>query len=223
MRRVALCVMFILTVTAMGVVFVRTSGYSSLRRGLLYYFKFDGNFVDKVSGKTAIITGSVPFVEGKFGQAMASDGSNYISPPAGKYSDYENLTVSMWCMFALSGNSNIMNFPGSNPYFAVFPELWLRYADTNTYVRSTVTPAANTWHHIVIIFDNGYVRVYLNTSKIIDYKTNKTYGAVINENMQFQHTGAQVTRFDEVAIWSRALSVEEIAKLYNAGNGRVIF
>lgn len=81
----------------------------------------------------------------------------------------------------------------------------------------------NTWYHIVVVADNGSINVFVNNELKGSASYIFTSPSGINKvSIGRRHRPADYWSdciIDEVAIWNRALSVEEIDVLYNNGNG----
>jgi len=80
----------------------------------------------------------------------------------------------------------------------------------------------NTWNHLALTYDGAYLRMYKNG--VISDST-PANGSISNTsvdfligNLQFQITNFQLSgRVDEVSLWSRALSPEELKCLPSSG------
>ena len=84
--------------------------------------------------------------------------------------------------------------------------------------------AANTWYHIVGTFDGTNARVYINGSlqgSAEDHSDWNTSGATLSLGRSEQSGGTYYLNgsLDEVGIWSRALSSDDVLELYNSGDG----
>jgi hypothetical protein len=90
----------------------------------------------------------------------------------------------------------------------------------NTETQGVTVLSSNTWYHLVIIYDGANVRLYLNAvqDKVlphtgdIDVKTGDINIGVFNSDTDY-FNGA----IDEVKIYNRALSAEEVRYHYNRG------
>jgi len=91
-------------------------------------------------------------------------------------------------------------------------------------LSTTVDVFDGKWHHVVTIADNGSQYVYLDGT--LDNNTTYTHGTGYQEvvDMKIGSTGTAtdvVGSIDELAIWSRALSITEITQLYRRGANRI--
>jgi hypothetical protein len=80
----------------------------------------------------------------------------------------------------------------------------------------------NKWNHHVITFTNSILRYYLNgqlqdTRVVENPLLNNSNDIVIGGSIN-PVSGAYKRDFDDVAIWNRALTIEEIAKIYKGEN-----
>jgi len=79
-----------------------------------------------------------------------------------------------------------------------------------------------TWYHVVLTFDNGVIKMYLDgvEKTALSSDSNpfifKSVGQPIwiGKDYTYDNTGL----IDEVAMWSRALTQEEVLQLYNDGD-----
>ena|SRR3990167_1132679 len=89
----------------------------------------------------------------------------------------------------------------------------------------SAAPSTGVWHHFVAVWKNGLqISLYLDGSKTGSGGT--TSGITLRTSNQVSTIGATSTpasffsgQIDEVGFWNRALTVVEIALLYNYGNG----
>lgn len=119
-------------------------------------------------------------------------------------------------------------------YLALFPstKIGMRFnipdgTDYDLYSNDVILE--DTWYHIVILVDrSGYVLMYLNNVKqtqeldisaLSATPINNTYvfniGGIGNNNSTYMFNGT----IDEVGLWTRLLTVDEISELYNGGSG----
>ena|GEM_PF-6301192 len=86
------------------------------------------------------------------------------------------------------------------------------------------TVTANTWHHIVITFDGTTAKGYLDGSQTMTWT--KTFNTDISDVLIGRSMHNFPTNYrnfagaiDEVAIYNKTLSSEDVSNLYNSGNG----
>lgn len=172
------------------------------------------------------------------GGAVQFDGTNdYINVPY-YVTGGQSMTASFWMkptgiydyQYPLSSNTDAGNKLW-NIYTHADGTISLDYIDApGTYytLSSTTTPitTANTWYHVVAVFDvtdtvggNGTAHVYVNGWEIpLDSNAFSDWFGVgsppltIGKDRDGQFDGL----IDDVRVWDRALSTNEVADLYNA-------
>jgi len=91
----------------------------------------------------------------------------------------------------------------------------------DSYPTNTLT--ANTWHHIVLVVDGTNATIYINTTQwttgSFAYNIGYGTGSSVTVGANYDNNGSFGGRIDEIGIWSRALTSDERAELYNAGSG----
>ena len=141
-----------------------------------------------------------------------------------------NLTIAAWVYKSATGtvqiiagkdtsdpNRGYILFAHSNNsfYFRVSPN----GSAPLTQVASTTTLSANTWYHIVGVYNGTDLRIYVNGS--LDCTPVSYSGGIYNNTTNFiigSAAGGNYWngRIDDVAVWSRALSADEVLALYNS-------
>ena len=107
----------------------------------------------------------------------------------------------------LNGNTKTRFQIGQSPY---------PYVESDNDLRS-----ATTWHHCVVTYDGDTLRMYidggLQTMKT-EFTDVITYTGV-KPGFGFKGTSNHlVGKLDEIGVWNRALTQDEIDRLYNSGN-----
>ncbi|HIK00634.1 TPA: hypothetical protein H1016_03780, partial [archaeon] len=195
----------------------------------------------KGNNGTVIGTGAVPVTPGKFGGAYRFNGINsYINAPgwgslafnaAGSY------TWSAW-IYPRSFSANVggimmkCNVGGQPSGYSIYID------DTGklniddcfpvaTSAGSTGSLTLNAWNYVAINYSNKAVTLFING---VASGTGSMSGFADDSSQPFQigrgHDGnSYITRYfdgiiDEVLVFNRSLSAQEIAALYNASAGR---
>ncbi|NOQ38574.1 hypothetical protein GQ472_06840, partial [archaeon] len=189
-------------------------------------------------GNNATNGSSPAYVTGKFGDAMQFDGvDDYVNISDTSSLDITDaITISAWikrgetvrCAVVAKYSTDDKRsyyFDVNDTYIALF----LGSSDGTTYNYSYANGTiieANKWYHIVGTWDkNGDQLIHLFVNGIEEsYSTQalKTDSININDNDVWIGNRQETTRYfngtiDEVRIWNRALSPEEINASYNAG------
>jgi len=214
---------------------------TNLSQGLVGLWHFNDNNLSDASGNNNDGTAQSGLNclgdEGKFNTACEYNGSTgYVD--AGNDSTLaitQNVTLSVWMYAPKDGTNRCIickggvggNFP-FGPY-----GLWIHVAGTiyfeiaNSTNRSQTfisNPSwnANTWYHIVGVANGTNTSIYLN-GNLIDTNPRiiSTLSSVSN-NLWIGSGLGSVDEFngtiDEVAIWNRSLSANEIKELFARGN-----
>ena len=98
------------------------------------------------------------------------------------------------------------------------------------------TPAVyqeNTWYHLVATYKSGEMRLWVNGSLTdgidsmsvtgnLDYTEAPDEGFLIGRYEDDDETHDSDAIIDEVAVWNRALTSDEVSQLWNDGNGMVL-
>ena len=210
---------------------------NSLLNGLLAYWKLDeasGNALD-ISGNNYTLTqsGNPLGVVGKVGNArqLVAASSQFLYNDTFKFSDTD-FTISLWVN--ITTMTNYVHICSN--WSALNQGQFVTYIDTNKvsfglYSDSGIIGSlvqhtdfgnlsVDTWYHAVFTRDktNGKIKNYINT-----VGTEATANGVIGTSQKFR-LGARETGasgflngiVDEVGIWDRILTTEEIGRLYNA-------
>ena len=103
------------------------------------------------------------------------------------------------------------------------------YNSSGTYVEvdsdpSWEVPSANTWYHAVFVADGTNLTVYVNGVQRAQsaFAYDISYGAdatLIIGGRDSANGWTMNGRLDEIGMWNRALTTDEITALYNSGSG----
>lgn len=177
--------------------------------------------------------------QGKFGRAAKFDGTGGVRvPDAPSLRPKTVLTLSAWVyptVISSNGSGIITKRGGFNQQTAYSLFLWINaappaqlYTDIqleDDRFGSVATFDVNSWYHVALVFDGSLAqadrsRVYVNgkldkvssdaASQIEPYTSDVTIGDLVGGGDRF------VGYIDEAAVWTRALSASEIARLHAA-------
>ncbi len=198
--------------------------------GLISYWSFDGNALDSVGssngtlyGDTALTTG----VKGIANTAYAFDGGgDYISLGSnGQLYVTNQLSVSFWMnIIDLDGNGwdTFIHKTTSNQFndgWAVFMyngQLSFMINAYNANLAHISSPSLNYWHHVVGVYNGSTLNIYVDG----EAGTPDSYsGNVTNSNLPaliglYRGSGDIHGSIDNVRIYNRALTADEIANIY---------
>jgi hypothetical protein len=199
------------------------------------WWQAEGNANDGVSTNNGTLVGDVTFAAGKVGEAFSFNGTNGYVQVGGSYPLTGARTVEAWVFpgtntgyglpiivsgpnagddfFGIAGTTGTCNVGQYN--------LYLDHAGTTCY-NSGIAVTPNTWNHVAMVYNGNTVQFYVNgvpgasvTGPMYNYDINtSTIGGCINSTTTTKSffTGL----IDELAVYSRALSSNEIAAIYNA-------
>lgn len=216
--------------------------------GLTEYWSLDGDYSAAVdpSHEGALVTnggGSAEFVEGKFGQAIDltnSAGNQAYVEIGGDENDMDfadgDMTLSIWYTteglytnwqtIAGKGEGNGWRLArsggnGSNVTFSS------RKPHNIPAALNDQTAGSDKWHHLVCAVQGGVrTDMYLDGTLVLS-DTQGYFPQNRNNPMQLGGNPDAANRgwngnLDDAAVWSRALTAEEVALIWNGGEGASI-
>jgi len=200
-------------------------------KGLVGYWPADSDARDHcLYSNDGTFYGQPAYKEGKRGQAFSFSrkSKNYVN--CGKNSSLNptsSMTISAWIYPISASRGTIVSKNG--PYIMeIYSDLRIHcgilagFPATWTHTASTSAIAVNSWHHIVMTYDGSYIRIYTDGSQ--DGRPTAKTGdmALTTSELMIGFGTPGVNHYfdgliDEVMIFSRVLSPEEIEALYNEG------
>ncbi len=208
--------------------------------GLVAWYPFNGNANDESgNGNHGTVNGATLTTDrnGNANSAYSFDGvSNYISTPI-PYNELNNFK-SITCIIKLnsyptSDQNVFFGVSSGSPQFVVRSNGKIRIQKNTPFnyldiLESPNSIDLNTWYHLVGIFNENQIQLYLNGSLITSANyTNPIFFAC--SDIPFQIGGFNYSLncggnysdqfvnsiIDDIAIYNRALTQEEITALYN--------
>ena len=216
--------------------------------GLVAWYPFNGNGND-ISGNSNHLNdiGGVTYTNNRFNAANSAvtfdgSGSNYFllnNPnfPVGNASR----TFSVWYQSNGNfGNSTVFNQWDGNPSGGCHSTFGL-FADANDCYfwgkcndRAVNYPNTTSWNNLTLVYDNNYLKIYKNGILINDTSTLYYYSFPTPLNTQnnefyvgngYYLNGSFPSPFngkiDDIGIWNRPLSQEEISNLCNSNSANL--
>jgi len=208
-----------------------------LPSGLVALWSGEGDGNDSVGGNNGVLHGDVSFAPGKVGQAFAFNGINaYVEVPSSanlKFSDA--FTVEAWVNFNthIGSSSATIAAKGQDTESVMDWMMGIRSDHLEMAVNAggswqggdcvgTLTPGV--WYHVAMTYDGSSFRGYVNgvldhtfpvsgTVRATDYSLRIGAYAPVNGTQSKCFFPGQV---DELAIYNRALSADEIQDTYAA-------
>lgn len=202
------------------------------RPGLVAWWPGDGNLNDIIGGNSGIQFGNITFADGYVGRAFKLDGTGFIAiPDAPSLTFTKVMTAEAWFLLdAATAPSGVIIAKGDQSW-----SLQRNPLDPDTLVFGTNPGEDNPtdtlignrkvndgqWHHAAVVLDGA--TKYLYVDGVLDASTPwaeplvQTIAPVwIGTNSDFLDS-LWKGFIDEVTIYNRALSPEEIAAIFNAG------
>jgi len=189
-----------------------------------FYKKKRKRYVRDLSGKgNAASVRGVTAVEGKVGEAIRLDANSLVTVPHSESLRFTDaITVMAWIKTTGPGaiaHQNVVKSDG-NFKFGIWPNALV--FGRSPLARPSKVVADGRWHHVAGVYDreDGWgkhyvdgerVRSYADTSRLPDRKIPLTIGR--EASGEWKYTGL----IDELAIFNRALSANEIKSHYEAG------
>ncbi|MCF7955825.1 MAG: LamG domain-containing protein [Phycisphaerae bacterium] len=217
------------------------SAYAGLDTGLVEYWAFDGDSSAAVTAAhagtlTTTGTGSGTFVTGKFGQAIdlesSTDNQAYVVV-GGDESDFDfvggSMSISLWYTtesLYVGYQTLVAKGEGGGWRLArrgTTANL-VQFAGPGSIIIDGETDQQDgSWHHAVATVDASTG----TTSLYIDGVLKGTGSGTIGDRSNAMQIGGNpdapnrswAGNFDDVAVWSRALSVDEVTAIWNNGTG----
>jgi hypothetical protein len=204
-------------------------------KALMLYFTFDednGGKVKDVSGNNieGTLEGAAWSKDGKIGGAVhLEDSGQFVEVDAVPELDIiDELTIQAWYFPEESqGDSNLMGRRSSanvggyclqwSAQFTGAPQIetWINIGGwQGSRNKQTIKPKLEAWHHVSSTFDGDMIRQYIDGKLDVEFAPPK--GKINSIEVVFRIGKAQtglpgmIGLVDEVAIYDRALTVEEI-------------
>ena len=207
--------------------------------GLVGYWPFNGNANDVSPNANNGNNNGATLTNDRFGNsnsAFVFNGSSSID--IGNLAVSNLKTYSFWIyptdlsgvyrtvMSKFEGNSSLVSFEIGQ---REAQKMGFVYSTTGTngyFTNSQSSLNINTWYNFVITIDNNFIKMYVNGT----LEQTSTYPGVCFDNGDNVFIGATrnaiignpssffwIGKIDDVGIWNRALTQEEITALYTAG------
>ena len=175
---------------------------------------------------------SPSWVIGKTGNALSFNGSsnNVLVNNSVNLNFTTSMSVSAWIKWNINPGTGvayatIVNKNGDSQYRLQHNatntkfEFGIKTNSGDTYVTSTTTPLIGVWYHLVGTWDGSLVKIYVNGAL---EQTRARTGTIPSSTfpLKIGATSLDARWFngiiDEVSIWDRALSQEEVTQIYSS-------
>jgi len=217
------------------------SSIVDITSGIIGYWKFDEasgtTLIDSSEkGNNGVLMNGPVWTAGKFGNALSFDGINdYVITSTPATTQTDNWTMAAWVnpaginqygVIAHNGRENYNLGGSNNGYSLVISDgaggtgnTLIGIANGLAFIGSGYNfSSANVWYHVVMLSDSGTTKFYVNgvqtattTSRTYNVPTTGvTIGAFQPWNTKFFNGS-----IDEVRVYNRSLTAQEIQELYN--------
>jgi uncharacterized protein (TIGR02145 family) len=204
----------------------------TLKSGLVAYYPFNGNANDESGNKNnGTVNGATPTTDrfGNAGKAYSFDGVNDYIRKANftqvNRNNGDELTVSAWVKSSRLGGQ----YQDIVTNRSIAGHNWILYQHTNDgaicfhgslQYPSNYIPQTNNWIHVVsIVTSTGIAKLYAD-GVLVFTNNNYTYGPTLPSDLFIGMHGEYGEPFsgsiDDVRIYNRALSSDEVTELYNS-------
>lgn len=240
MKQKIVLIMITALVAATGTVMAQIPNYVPTN-GLVGWWPFNGNANDESgNGNNGTVNGATLTTDrnGQVNKAYSFDGINdYIICSNSNIPTTTNVSISVWIKpFQNNGIAEFicLGSPTSTTWGTLAGTNWNGSPyQTLNYGRGcsgsgvsnvAVSPILNNWQHITYVSSGvgGICNVYVN-GILVGQSNNGTIGSCTSTNLYFGVDIFSVSEYylgelDDIGIWNRALTQQEITNLYNSTN-----
>ena len=216
---------------------VSSVAQAGLNDGLVSYWPMDDDFTDAAGsndGTLTAFTGALApanFTPGKFGQGIDLDGNQYVDAGTDASLDMsanDNVSISAWFRvdnFNSGWQALIVNGEGGDYRIARdASKNSLSYAGGTGDIVGSIDVNDDAIHHVLAISEAG-VSTRLWVDGVLEATSSEAPDIVNDERKGLAIGGNQVQNvnrswnglIDDVAIWNRPLSVDEVGEIYDGG------
>jgi hypothetical protein len=211
---------------------------ADFQTGLLAYYPFNGNTLDySGNGRDLMLVGNPGFALGMFGQALVLDGTanQYaIRPVSDSVFDFGSgdFTVQAWVNFnprsSIGEQTIIEKLTGTGgPGWSLTTPSFTHYQffDSTAVALNGGSPTTGVWLDVIVERSGNLESLFVDGNLVV---SKPTIGALLaspnplligRRNLGDPRNFAMDGAVDDVAIWDRALTANEIATLWNGGQG----
>jgi len=233
MRQAAYLSLMAVLLTCVAVFSSPVSVHADIPEGLVLYYTFDteekGTITDlSGNGNNATIQGQPDWVTGKIGDALEFSASGQsLTVPDSETLNSDEITIALWVNWSgdILPNEMIQKFTyqsGGYLFKMENTETNLWFYDTGAVAHmypARPQPVPGEWTHLAATFDGSIQRGYVNGVKGNDMPWAGPIGhANVSLNMGANSGMTFTGMLDEVAIYSKALTDEEILDTMEIGH-----
>lgn len=223
---------------------------SSLLNNIIEYWRMDeasGNLIGEINSNELTVTGAIQNVDGKITKAIEldtnTDSATMSYNASLSYGTTDSITISFWVYFDILPQTAGYIYYGCRFTNTVSPSTALRiwFPNDGAYIAFGITDSSSTaytvessygyitagsWYHILCYKNSTTSKIYINgvdrTSTTYSTPNNiRDFNGILNiGNYSIGSSNGLDGKICEFAYWNRQLTTDEIAELYNSGNGK---
>ncbi len=205
--------------------------------GLISWWKGDGDGLDSVGAHNVAAVGGASFGTGRAGQSLSFDGAGGHFQASYNFPFVGDFAVTAWVRPQQTGSLAFVL--GTEDGFGVSDGGWGFHWDnplgrfsfgagcgggTWAWASTLAASTPDQWHHLAGVFDGALGRIFIDGALAVEFP--KTCTIIPGTSLRMGNYPNRDTRFykgslDEVGVFGRALTSDEIAGIYNAGSAGV--
>jgi PKD repeat protein len=211
---------------------------NDIQPNLIFYMNFDDSILDNSGNMHTIscgINGCPEFVSGRRNSAAYFNGTlggaSLSVLNAEDLSGMKELTMSVWAKKNNATTGGLALYKSGSYSMSVYSNYFNGHI-TNSSTTATYPSASNSnissteWHHYVIIYNGSIVRTYFDGNELI-YGTRNFGGnvGILTNDLSVGKSSAGVSfngAIDELRIYDKALTQQEISDLYNLAERKCV-
>jgi surface protein len=223
---------------------INNSYSDNLNRGLMVYLPLDGNVQDMSGNNIPLLTHAIQHREGLFNESVkfngaVSSGGTLIGINQTIFNNFESEhSFSFWLninspeSFSHIISSRVIETGLGMQAEIISPNIAFRFSDGFTNKSIQVPYSLSTWDHYTIVTNNNLFKVYKNGVLFDNYQYQSSFSNPLDTDYlllgargRFLGSGVRSmdALLDEVRIYNRTLSPEEVTQLYLHGKRHVTF
>lgn len=229
--------------------FIGSAAFAQIDRGVLAKYSFNDGLARNEAGSIQPVVQGASFVEDRFGNPKSAiylhgNPGSYINLGTDSIIKPRHGSISMWVNVELimyKGNGWDYNpilltksHNGDDFYEGYFIGLNFntnklnvttsKDQDNQVSLNSTHALTLRQWHHIVMMYDDDYLTLYLDNE--LEARMPKNFRSIFlaNDSVMIGNSANQKNQrylcgsVDDIQVFNRVLSREEVDALYNASN-----
>jgi hypothetical protein len=197
--------------------------------GAVAWWTGDDNSLDIIGTNHGTLLNGPSFTPGKVGQAFWFDGidDQFSAPTTGLPVGSSDRTIELWAKIESfnSGGQNLVAGYGQFGLVNAAYELTILTSDKQIYWTQYGQSfggggalQVNVWYHIAVTSSSGFTRLYLNGAEVANGSAPFSTTPSKDFYLGFLDNSSRLRgAIDEVTVYDRALSPDEILAIYSAG------